>query len=101
VNASQDDDEIREHAIPEDVRESPQQSATSTTIPIGVCKRAVCDPCDGSVHRVTELATETGLLPFVPVLGPLQVELGCSTDEDWEGQRRRCSRRALTSGHEL
>lgn len=83
VDGSQDDDETREHAIPQDVGESPQQSAASTTISIGGCKRTVRDPCDGSVHCVAELTTETRLLPFVPVLDPLQVELGGSTDEDW------------------
>jgi len=82
VNAGQDDDETLEYPIPQDIGESPQQSAASTAIPIGICKRAVCDPCDGSVHCIAELTADTGLLLFVPVLDPLQVELGRSTDEE-------------------
>jgi len=101
VNARQDHDETRERSIPKDVGESPQQSTAGTTIPIGVCKRIVRDPCDDSVHRFAELMTETRLLPVVPVLDSRQVELGRSTDENRQGQRRRCSRRALTSGHGL
>ena len=82
MNASEDDDETFEQAISQDVGESTQQSAASTTIPIGVCKGTVRDPCDGGVHCVAEFTTETGLLPVVPVLDPFEVELGCSTDED-------------------
>jgi hypothetical protein len=42
----------------------------------------VRDPCDDSPDSVAEFMTEAGLLFVVPVLDSLQVELGCSTDED-------------------
>ena len=82
MNAGQDDDEALEHSVPNDVGESPQQSTAGTTIALWVCKRIVRDSCDDSVHRFTELMTETRLLRVVPVLDPLDVELGRSTDED-------------------
>ncbi|OGK76232.1 MAG: hypothetical protein A2050_17865 [Candidatus Rokubacteria bacterium GWA2_73_35] len=82
MNARQDDDETLEHSRPKGVGESPQQSTAGTTMPIGVCKRIVRDPCDDGVHRFAELITETRLLPVVPVPDSLQVELGSSTDED-------------------
>src|SRR5437667_7060774 len=53
------------------------------------------------VDRFPEFGSQTRLLGFVPVLDPRQVELGGPTKQDTRGQRRRCSRRALTSGHGL
>lgn len=53
-----------------------RRSAEASTDHAGIA------PCDGSVHCIAELTADTGLLLFVPVLDPLQVELGRSTDEE-------------------
>jgi hypothetical protein len=41
---------------------------------------------DDGVDGIAEFATKASLLVVVPVLDSLQVELGCSPDEDRDGQ---------------
>ena len=101
MNACQDDDKILERPVPKDIGKTPQESTTGASVPLGVCERVVRDSCNKGVRHFAEFVAQTWSLLLVPVLDFHQVKLGRLTDEDREGQRRRCSRRALTSDHGL
>ena len=67
----------------------------------GIYERIVRDARDRCVHLVAKLGTQPLPLGIVPVLDRHQVKLRRSTEQDGQGQRRRCLRRALTSSQGL
>ena len=101
VNACQDNYEVFKRSVPEDVGESSEKNAAGSGVAFRVAERAIRDARDCVADRFPKLSTKALTLTVIPVLDRCYVELGCSTEEDGERQRRRCSRRALTSDQGL
>jgi hypothetical protein len=101
VNACQDNYEVFKRSVPEDVGESSEKNAAGSGVAFRVAERAIRDARDCVADRFPKLSTKALTLTVIPVLDRCYVELGCSTEEDGERQRGRCSRRALTSDQGL
>ncbi len=101
VNAGQDDCCVCFQSVPNDEWKTPQDRPPVASIPLRVCVRVVADTPEQRIRRAPELRSLAWVLRFVPVLDSCKVELGSPTKQDPCLQLRRCSRRALTSGHGL
>src|SRR5712692_2536498 len=101
VNACQDNYEVFKRSVPEDVGGSSETNAAGSSVAFRVAERVIRDAHDCVADRLPKLTTKALTLTVIPVLDRCYVELGCSTEEDGERQRRRCSRRALTSDQGL
>ncbi len=101
VNASEDDRIAFLQSVPDDVRKPSNERATIRSVSLRVRKRVVSNTPEELIDRDSEFDSQTGLLGLVPILDSRQVELGRPTEQDARCQRRRCSRRALTSGQGL
>lgn len=101
VNASEDNHEVVERSVPEYVGEASEKNAAGSPVAFRVGEGATRHARDCVVDCFPKLTAKALTLAVIPVLDRGYVEFGRSTEEDGERQRRRCSRRALTSDQGL
>jgi hypothetical protein len=101
MDACQNDRDLPVNPVPNDVGKATQHRPTVPAVPFRIREWVAANACEQLIECLAKLTPETFLLSVVPVLYCDHIELCRPTKYDARFQRRRCSRRALTSGQGL